>query len=104
MPITTVPVDPHFNFHFANAYESAQGEIVFDVVWADRMELGADVSDTVPIWETVDFGKQGVGVVRPSFHVPFFALIAPFSSFPRAPCPVPRAPCPVPLAQCRFPP
>ena len=40
-PIMKVPVDPHFNFHFANGYDDeATGELVLDVVWANRMELG----------------------------------------------------------------
>lgn len=58
-PIMKIAVDPHFNFHFANAYEDDKsGELIFDVVWADRMELGVAGSDTVPIWDTVDFGKE----------------------------------------------
>ena len=33
-PIMKVPVDAHFNFHFANAYEDeTTNEVHIDVVW-----------------------------------------------------------------------
>jgi len=58
--ICTVEVDNHFNFHFANAYENASnGDIVFDVVWTDSMELGnLDGKTETPIWKTVDYAKD----------------------------------------------
>lgn len=30
-PVQKVEVDPHFNFHFANGFEEADGTIVFGV-------------------------------------------------------------------------
>jgi len=39
-PVEEVKVDSHFNFHFSNAYEDSNGEIIFDVVWCDNMQLG----------------------------------------------------------------
>ena len=56
--VETIQVDSHFNFHFANAYDNSDtGDITFDVVHTERMELGGKVSDE-PIWETVDFAKD----------------------------------------------
>jgi len=58
-PIMKVPVDPHFTFHSVNGYEDeATGEVVMDVVWANKMELGKTATPRVPVWETVDFGAE----------------------------------------------
>lgn len=31
-PVSTVDVDPHFNFHFSNAYEEDDGKIIFGTI------------------------------------------------------------------------
>lgn len=57
--IITIPVDSHFNFHFANGYDDEEtGEVVFDVVKCDRMQLGTDSTLTEPVWETVDYAAD----------------------------------------------
>jgi all-trans-8'-apo-beta-carotenal 15,15'-oxygenase len=38
--VQQVPLDAHFNFHFANAFDDENGKIVFDVVWSPDMQLG----------------------------------------------------------------
>ena len=57
-PVEAVQVDPHFNFHFANAYEDASGNIIFDVVKCSKMTLGDTSTSTRPIWEDIDYGKE----------------------------------------------
>lgn len=54
-PIEIVPVDSHFNFHFANAYEACNTSVVFDVVWTENMTLGTTYGAKKPIWETIDY-------------------------------------------------
>jgi len=61
-----VDVDTHFTFHYANAFETAQGLLVIDTVRADRLELGGSASrgqtdaagNKKPVWETVDFATD----------------------------------------------
>jgi all-trans-8'-apo-beta-carotenal 15,15'-oxygenase len=47
--IIVVPIDRHFAFHHANAFEDMEGNLVFDTVQMDDMELGADFED--PFWQ-----------------------------------------------------
>lgn len=57
--IIQIPVDSHFNFHFANGYDDEEtGEVVFDMVKCDRMQLGTDSTLTAPVWETVDYATD----------------------------------------------
>lgn len=48
--IIVMPIDRHFNFHYANAYEDDDGSVVFDTVQIDGMELATDNNDGKPIW------------------------------------------------------
>jgi len=64
-PVVQVPVDAHFNFHFANGFEEEDGKVVFDVVKCDNMLLGVVSGNSEPIWKTVDYGKE----------VPFSTLV-----------------------------
>eukprot|EP00601_Ochromonadales_sp_CCMP2298_P001638 CAMPEP_0173181340 /NCGR_PEP_ID=MMETSP1141-20130122/7228_1 /TAXON_ID=483371 /ORGANISM="non described non described, Strain CCMP2298" /LENGTH=398 /DNA_ID=CAMNT_0014104313 /DNA_START=126 /DNA_END=1319 /DNA_ORIENTATION=+ len=53
-----VPVDGHFNFHYANGYEDEKGDIVFDSIRCSDMMLGTDMmARTQPIWLDLDFAK-----------------------------------------------
>lgn len=56
-PVEEIKLDSHFNFHFANAYEQ-NGEVIFDVVWCNNMELGKNEEKKEPIWTKIDYGKQ----------------------------------------------
>ena len=55
--VKEVPVDSHFNFHFANAYEK-DGEVTFDVVRCSEMQLGDTSANDKPIWMVVDYAKE----------------------------------------------
>jgi all-trans-8'-apo-beta-carotenal 15,15'-oxygenase len=55
--VITVPVQNHFNFHYANAYEEGN-EVVIDVAWADNLVLGETPDKTKHIWEYVDYEKE----------------------------------------------
>ncbi len=46
-PVEEVKVDSHFNFHFSNAYEDENGEVIFDVVWCDNMQLGYSLTHSL---------------------------------------------------------
>jgi all-trans-8'-apo-beta-carotenal 15,15'-oxygenase len=56
-PMQTITVDPHFNFHFANAFEE-NGTINIDVIWTDQMVLGKVTGNAEPIWEKIDYQKE----------------------------------------------
>ena len=56
-PAQVVKVDPHFNFHFANAYEENKN-IIFDVVYCNTMQLGKNDEKKRPIWLEIDYGKD----------------------------------------------
>ncbi|KAL7469546.1 hypothetical protein ACHAXS_010751 [Conticribra weissflogii] len=52
--ILAIPVDNHFNFHYANAYEDeTTGNIVFDTVQIDGMDLASTTSTDSgqPLWK-----------------------------------------------------
>ena len=53
--VRVIRVPYNFNFHFANAYEDENGNVVIDSVTSDKVELGTNMNNdlTVPIWETV---------------------------------------------------
>lgn len=53
-----VEVDPHFNFHFANAFEDEAGRVVVDTIRATDFLLGAGGSDSRPVWETTDYERD----------------------------------------------
>eukprot|EP01039_Chlorochromonas_danica_P000849 gene849-924_t len=57
-PVEMVKVDPHFNFHYANAFEDAEGNINLDVVWSDRMVLGETQHSDVPVWQRIDYTNE----------------------------------------------
>lgn len=53
--IIVCKVPNHFNFHFGNAYEDENGNIVFDTVQTKEIELGSmSEGGNVPIWEKDD--------------------------------------------------
>lgn len=56
--VRTVNVDPHFNFHFANAYDGPGGTVVFDVVKSNDLFLGDTSASTQPIWMTVNYERD----------------------------------------------
>jgi len=56
-PAQIVKVDPHFNFHFANAYEENKN-IIFDVIYCNNMQLGKNDAKKRPIWLEIDYGKD----------------------------------------------
>lgn len=47
--VTVVKMDRHFAFHYANAFEDTKGNVVFDTVQMDGMELGANFAE--PFWQ-----------------------------------------------------
>ena len=47
--VTVVKMDSHFAFHYANAFEDANGNVVFDTIQMDGMELAANFE--VPFWQ-----------------------------------------------------
>eukprot|EP00984_Skeletonema_dohrnii_P012260 scaffold4958_cov90-Skeletonema_dohrnii-CCMP3373.AAC.1 len=47
--VTVVQMNRHFAFHYANAFEDMEGNVVFDTVQNDHMELGIDVEK--PFWK-----------------------------------------------------
>mmetsp|Transcript_24499 Transcript_24499/g.36408 ORF Transcript_24499/g.36408 Transcript_24499/m.36408 type:complete len:578 (+) Transcript_24499:12-1745(+) len=47
--VTVVKMDRHFAFHYANAFEDTEGNVVFDTVQMDGMELAADFKE--PFWQ-----------------------------------------------------
>eukprot|EP01031_Cornospumella_fuschlensis_P029449 gene29449-35544_t len=61
-PISTVPVDAHFNFHYANAYEEGSPNGIttlhLDVVRCDTMTLGNSDGSRTPIWERIDYTTE----------------------------------------------
>ncbi|RYY84359.1 hypothetical protein EON63_09405 [archaeon] len=81
--MSTVQVDAHFNFHYANAYEeegdgygngSGNGNgddtistpitihkpttVHLDVVRCETMTLGNSNGDNTPVWERIDYTKE----------------------------------------------
>lgn len=67
-PVSTVQVDAHFNFHYANACEEEEEQgssssmhtttIHLDVVRCDTMTLGNSDGSKTPIWERIDYTKE----------------------------------------------
>ena len=47
----------HFNFHFANAFEDKNGNVVFDSVMSEKVQLGTDADRDVSLWETADLDQ-----------------------------------------------
>lgn len=56
--VVEVEVDAHFNFHFANGFEDEQGNVSFDVVKCDNMQLGNSQNTEEPLPMTVDYAKD----------------------------------------------
>jgi all-trans-8'-apo-beta-carotenal 15,15'-oxygenase len=94
--IIVVPIDKHFAFHYANAYEDMEGNLVFDTVQMDGMELGADFEE--PFWQidnpfkevtptrlmryTIDIQNKTLAVGRPNPEV-LTTRLPEFPSIPR---------------------
>ena len=56
--IKTIDIPYHFNFHFVNAYENDEGNVVFDTVQSDKIQLGFELMEKGKgVWETADFGQ-----------------------------------------------
>jgi len=53
--VEIVELDPHFNFHYANAFDEGLGKVCFDLVRSENVKLG-DTSQNpdVPLWELLD--------------------------------------------------
>lgn len=51
--VKAIPVENHFNFHFGNAFEDGNGNVVFDTVRADEIDLDT-ASDGRPLWDNED--------------------------------------------------
>jgi len=56
--VRTVNVDPHFNFHFANAFDGPDGTVVFDVVKSNDLFLGDTSDSPQPIWKTINYERD----------------------------------------------
>ncbi len=59
-PMVEIAVDPHFSFHFANAYDdAATGEVVVDIIRVPKLYL-TDTNGVTgnPIWLTVDYEQD----------------------------------------------
>ena len=52
--VKVIKVPYHFNFHFANAFENEDGNVVIDSVLTDTVDLGTGLDPSVPVWEAVD--------------------------------------------------
>ncbi len=57
-PVFEVPVDAHFNFHFSNGYEDKNGDIIFDVVYCDKMVISPTKDRKKPVWIDLDYAKD----------------------------------------------
>ena len=56
--VVTIDAPAHFIFHVANAFDDPEtGDVVIDEIMAPTMQLGDEIQDDVPIWETVDYEK-----------------------------------------------
>ncbi|CAM9952414.1 unnamed protein product, partial [Heterosigma akashiwo] len=54
-PVIQIPVDTHFNFHYANAYDEGPGCVIFDVVKSTTVALSAsDPDPEVPVWNQIE--------------------------------------------------
>lgn len=47
-------VPNHFNFHFGNAFEDENGNVVFDTTQTSEFEIDSMSSTTVPVWDLDD--------------------------------------------------
>ena len=56
--VVEVEVDAHFNFHYANGFEDSDGNVNFDVVKCDDMQIGYTSGLTEHLWEVVDYAKE----------------------------------------------
>lgn len=56
--VRTIQLDPHFNFHFANAHDGPAGEVIFDVVKSDTLNLGDTSGSAEPVWVSIDYAKD----------------------------------------------
>ena len=45
-----IPVENHFNFHFGNAFEDDNGNVIFDTVRADHVDFDVTKNGR-PVWE-----------------------------------------------------
>lgn len=59
--VKAIKVPYHFNFHFANAFEDEDGNVIIDSVLSDTVELGTELDPTKPVWETVDLNQLSPG-------------------------------------------
>ena len=59
--VKAIKVPYHFNFHFANAYEDEDGNVVIDSVLTDSVDLGLEMDDSVPVWEAADLDEFSPG-------------------------------------------
>lgn len=59
--IITIKVPYHFNFHFANAFEDEEGNVVIDSVLSDSVELGVQLDPNIPVWDAVDLDTLSPG-------------------------------------------
>jgi len=59
-PMISIPVDPHFSFHFSNAYDDAStGETVVDIIRVPKLYLTDTNGVTgIPIWKTVNYEQD----------------------------------------------
>ena len=56
--IEIVEVDPHFVFHYANAYEDENGVLIFDGFKCETLQIGiTDSSDANTPWVQLDYSK-----------------------------------------------
>lgn len=59
-PMVEIPVDPHFSFHFSNAFDdSSTGEVVVDIIRVPKLYLTDTKGVTGdPIWRSVDYERD----------------------------------------------
>jgi len=59
--IKTIQVPYHFNFHFANAFEDDNGNVIIDSVLTDTVDLGTELDSSVPVWEAANLDDFSPG-------------------------------------------
>lgn len=59
--VRVIKVPYHFNFHFANAFEDEDRNVVIDSVLTDSVDLGLEMDASVPVWEAADLDELSPG-------------------------------------------
>eukprot|EP01041_Mallomonas_annulata_P002508 gene2508-4878_t len=53
-PMIQIPVNSHFNFHFSNAHDDDNGNVIIDIIQSSKMVLTPQKDRTIPVWLQTD--------------------------------------------------